>query len=70
MAFAPYVPDAKLGFVTDLWSPGPMVPPNNPNMTAVVRGLEKAGVTPERMAGGHGGIANYSELVRVVGSAR
>ena len=66
----PYVPDAKMGFVTDLWSPAPMMPPVNPNMTAVVRGLEKAGITPEKMAGGHGGVGNYADLVRAVGPAR
>jgi glyoxylase-like metal-dependent hydrolase (beta-lactamase superfamily II) len=66
----PYVPDAKLGFVTDLWNPGPMVAtPANPNMVAVVRGVEKAGIQPEKFAGGHGGIGNYADLVKAVGPA-
>jgi len=67
----PYVPDAKMGFVTDLWNPGPMVAtPANPNMVAIVRGMEKAGVQPEKFAGGHGAVGTYADLVRTVGTAR
>ena len=66
----PYVPDAKLGFVTDLWNPGPAVANANPNMVAIVRGMEKAGVQPERFAGGHGAVGNYADLTKAVGSAR
>jgi glyoxylase-like metal-dependent hydrolase (beta-lactamase superfamily II) len=67
----PYVPDAKMAFVTDLWNPGPMVPPTaNPLMTSIVRGMEKAGLQPEKFAGGHGSVGNYADLVRVVGPAR
>jgi glyoxylase-like metal-dependent hydrolase (beta-lactamase superfamily II) len=65
----PYVPDAKMGFVTDLWNPGPMVAtPANPNMVAIVRGMEKAGVTPDKFAGGHGAVGNYADLARAVGA--
>ena len=35
----PYVPDAKLGFVTDLWNPGAPVAMANPNMVALVNGV-------------------------------
>jgi glyoxylase-like metal-dependent hydrolase (beta-lactamase superfamily II) len=66
----PYVPDAKLGFVTDLWNPGPPVMNANPNMVALVRGVEKAGIQPERFAGGHGAVGNYADLMKAVGSAR
>jgi hypothetical protein len=66
----PYVPDAKLGFVTDLWNPGPPVMNVNPNMVALVRGVEKAGIQPERFAGGHGAVGNYADLMKAVGSAR
>jgi glyoxylase-like metal-dependent hydrolase (beta-lactamase superfamily II) len=66
----PYVPDAKLGFVTDLWNPGPPVNgPANPGMIAVMRGVEKAGIQPERFAGGHGAVGNYADLVRAVQAA-
>jgi len=63
----PYIPDAKTGFVTDLWNPGPMVAMPNPNMVAVVRGVEKAGIMPEKFAGGHGGIGDYAPLAAAVG---
>ena len=66
----PYVPDAKLGFVTDLWNPGPPVMNTNPNMVAVVRGVEKAGIQPEKFAGGHGAVGNYADLMRAVGTSR
>jgi glyoxylase-like metal-dependent hydrolase (beta-lactamase superfamily II) len=65
----PYVPDAKLGFVTDLWNPGPPVTNVNPNMVAVVRGVEKAGIKPDRFAGGHGAVGNYADLEKAVQSA-
>jgi glyoxylase-like metal-dependent hydrolase (beta-lactamase superfamily II) len=63
----PYIPDAKLGFVTDLWNPGaPINGPANPNMVAIVRGVEKMGIQPERFAGGHGAVGNYADLVQAV----
>jgi glyoxylase-like metal-dependent hydrolase (beta-lactamase superfamily II) len=64
----PYIPDAKMGFVTDLWNPGPPVTgPANPNMVAIVRGVEKMGIQPEKFAGGHGAIGNYADLANAVG---
>jgi glyoxylase-like metal-dependent hydrolase (beta-lactamase superfamily II) len=67
----PYIPDAKMGFVTDLWNPGPPpAMPANPNMIALVRGMEKAGIAPEKFAGGHGAVGNYADLVAAVSSAR
>jgi glyoxylase-like metal-dependent hydrolase (beta-lactamase superfamily II) len=67
----PYVPDAKLGFVTDIWSPGPMPPTaSNPMLVSLVRGVEKAGIQPEKFAGGHGGVGDYTDLVKIVGPAR
>ena len=62
----PYVPDAKLGFVTDLWNPGPPVMNVNPNMLAVVTGVQKMGIQPEKFAGGHGAVGNYADLVQAV----
>jgi glyoxylase-like metal-dependent hydrolase (beta-lactamase superfamily II) len=61
----PYVPDAKLGFVTDLWNPGPPVAAVNPNITAVVKGVEKWKLAPERFAGGHGAVDNYADVMQV-----
>ena len=63
----PYVPDAKLGFVTDIWSPGrPMPATADAGMISVVRGVDKMGIKPERFAGGHGFVDNYSVLVQLV----
>lgn len=63
----PYVPDAKLGFVTDIWSPGRGNPTSaDPGMISVVKGVEKFGIHPERFAGGHGFVDNYSVLTGLV----
>jgi glyoxylase-like metal-dependent hydrolase (beta-lactamase superfamily II) len=64
-----YIPDAKLGFVTDIWSPGrdPLPPKINPVLAAVVNGVKKAGITPARFAGGHGGVGDYAPLAALAG---
>jgi hypothetical protein len=38
-------------------------------MVAIVRGMEKAGITPEKFAGGHGAVGNYADLVHAVQQA-
>jgi glyoxylase-like metal-dependent hydrolase (beta-lactamase superfamily II) len=64
-----YVPDAKLGFVTDIWSPGagPLPDKLNPSLAALVAGVKKAGITPEKFAGGHGTTAEYAPLAALEG---
>jgi len=63
----PYVPDAKLAWVTDLWNPGaPIQGMPNPLQVSVVRAVEKAGIQPERFAGGHGAVGPYSDLAQAV----
>ena len=64
-----YVADAKIGFVTDLWSPGAGALPDklNPNLAAVVAGVKKTGITPTKFAGGHGSIADYAPLAALEG---
>src|SRR5271163_3232348 len=62
----PYIPDAKLGFVTDIWSPAPQIPPANPGTTALVKGIQKMGIQMDRMAGGHGGVGNFADLAKTV----
>jgi glyoxylase-like metal-dependent hydrolase (beta-lactamase superfamily II) len=63
-----YVPDAKLGFVTDLWNPGQQLPDKpNPALISVVRTVQRTGIQPERFAGGHGGVAPYDQLAKLVG---
>ena len=58
-----YVPDAKLGFVTDLWSPGPPLPAKiTPPLAAVVAGVRKYGIEPARFAGGHGSVGDFAPL--------
>jgi glyoxylase-like metal-dependent hydrolase (beta-lactamase superfamily II) len=57
-----YVPDAKLGIVSDLYVPGAPVP-SNPMVAALVTGIDKWGIKPERFAGGHGSTGPYSAVV-------
>jgi glyoxylase-like metal-dependent hydrolase (beta-lactamase superfamily II) len=69
----PYIPDAKLAFQTDLWVAGlPM--PSDPALAAFVKrsartivdGLQKAGVTADKLASGHGVVGDYADLVKYV----
>jgi len=62
-----YVSDVKLGFVTDLWSPGrdPLPAKLNPALASVVNGVNRWGLAPERFAGGHGSTGSYLELAKV-----
>ncbi len=62
-----YVPDVKLGFVTDLWSPGrdPLPPKINPGQQAIVTLVNRWGLQPEMFAGGHGSVGSYPDLARL-----
>lgn len=63
-----YVPDARLGFVTDIWTPGPPLPAKpNPGLVSVVSAVKKYNLQPERFAGGHGATAEYAGLARLAG---
>jgi glyoxylase-like metal-dependent hydrolase (beta-lactamase superfamily II) len=63
-----WVPDAKLGFVTDVWTPGPPLPAKpNPGLVSVVTTVKKFGISPERFAGGHGSVAPYAQLAVLAG---
>jgi glyoxylase-like metal-dependent hydrolase (beta-lactamase superfamily II) len=63
-----WVPHAKLGYVTDIWTPGPPLPAKpNPGLVSVVNTVKRAGLQPERFAGGHGSTADYQSLVKLVG---
>lgn len=63
-----YVPHARLGFVTDLWSPGVPLPEKpNPALMSVVNTVKRAGIQPERFAGGHGSTAPYEGLAKLAG---
>jgi len=63
-----WVPHARLGYVTDIWSPG--VPlPGKPNLglMSVVNAVKKNGMQAERFAGGHGTASDYAPLARLAG---
>ena len=62
-----WVPHARIGYVTDVWTPGPPLPAKpNPGLASVVNTVKRAGLQPERFAGGHGSTADYQMLVRLV----
>src|SRR5438270_840969 len=58
-----YVPDAKLGYVVDIWSPGrdKLSDKPTPGQAALVAAVAKFSSTPERFAGGHGSVAGVAE---------
>ena len=61
-----WLPDAKLAFNTDLWVTTPQpVTSSNPNLAALIAGVEKWGLQPEKMSGGHGTVADYAAGARV-----
>lgn len=64
-----YVADARLAFVTDIYSPGlPLPPKMNPGLQSVVNGVKKAGIQPLLFAGGHGSTAPYALLLGLAGN--
>lgn len=62
-----YVEDARLGFVTDIWSPGreKLGEKLTPGQAAVVATVKKYNLQPEKFAGGHGSTGSYAELAAV-----
>ena len=59
---AAYVPAARLLFVSDVLSPGPtLAPVGSAELVTLVRAR---GITVERVAGGHGGVANWADVER------
>ena len=64
-----YVPDAKLGFIVDIWSTAAPLPPKpTAGHREVVAGVKKWGLTPERFAHGHGQPAPYAPFAKFAGS--
>ena len=64
-----------MAFQTDLWAAGtPLRVPADPGFAAflngrtlaIVNGLQKAGIAPEKLAGGHGPVGDYADLVKYV----
>jgi glyoxylase-like metal-dependent hydrolase (beta-lactamase superfamily II) len=63
-----YVPDAKLAFVTDIWSPGGPLPDKlDAGLAALIAGVKKAGIEPVKFAGGHGSTGDYAPLAALEG---
>jgi hypothetical protein len=63
-----FVPEARLGFATDIWSPGAPLPEKlTPALAALVAGVKKAGISPLRFAGGHGSVADWAPLAALEG---
>lgn len=64
-----YIPDARLGWVADLWSPGrdKLGDKANPGQVALVEAVKRLSSTPERFAGGHGSTADYAPLAALAG---
>jgi glyoxylase-like metal-dependent hydrolase (beta-lactamase superfamily II) len=58
-----YVPDAKLGIISDLYTPGAPVP-SNAMVAALVKAVDKWRINPERFAGGHGSTGPYADVVQ------
>jgi hypothetical protein len=64
-----YVADARIAYVTDIYSPGPPLPAKiNPGLASVVNGAKKAGIQPLTVAGGHGSTAPYALLAALAGN--
>jgi glyoxylase-like metal-dependent hydrolase (beta-lactamase superfamily II) len=64
-----YVSDARIAWVTDVYTPGPPLPAKtNPALASVVNAVKKAGLQPQTVAGGHGGTAPYAPLANLAGN--
>jgi len=64
-----YVSDARIAYVTDIWSPGaaPLPEKLTPPLAALVAGVKKAGISPAKFAGGHGSVGDYAPLAALEG---
>ncbi|HEX9704917.1 MAG TPA: MBL fold metallo-hydrolase [Gemmatimonadales bacterium] len=63
---AAYVPAARILFNSDVLTPGPtLAPAGSAEIVALVRAR---GITVERVVGGHGGIANWQDVVAAAAS--
>jgi glyoxylase-like metal-dependent hydrolase (beta-lactamase superfamily II) len=66
-----YIPDARLGFVVDVWSPGrdKLGDKITPPQAAVVTAAKRLSSVPERFAGGHGTFADYAPLATLAATS-
>ena len=65
-----YVADARLAYVTDIWSPGrdPLPAKISSPLAALVTAVRQAGIAPTRFAGGHGSTGDYAPLAALAGN--
>jgi len=64
-----YVVDARIAYVTDIYSPGPKLPAKiNPALASVYNAVKKAGIQPLTVAGGHGSTAPFALLAALAGN--
>lgn len=65
-----YVPDARLAYVTDIWSPGrdPLPAKISSPLAALVNAVKQAGISPLKFAGGHGSTGDYAPLAALGGN--
>ncbi len=61
-----YLPNEKIAFVSDLYSPGGDVLPENANALAFYRGVMAANLDVEQVVGGHGGVGPFRDLAQVM----
>jgi glyoxylase-like metal-dependent hydrolase (beta-lactamase superfamily II) len=62
---AAYVPGTRLLFVSDVLTPGPtLAPAGSAEIVALARAR---GIAVDRVAGGHGGVANWTDVERAAG---
>ena len=65
-----YVPGARLGFVSDIWSPGRPLPPASSepgqNLVTLARSVQHWKLVPDRFAGGHGTVDAYAPVAALL----
>jgi glyoxylase-like metal-dependent hydrolase (beta-lactamase superfamily II) len=59
---AAYLPKEKLIFVSDLYTPGAVLQPGDTNAVAFLAAINKAGLSVDRVVGGHGGVGPFKDL--------
>ncbi len=60
-----YLPQEKIVFVSDIYSPGGTVQPGDPNALALYSALRNANILVDKIVGGHGGIGPFKDLAKV-----
>ena len=61
-----YLPNERIAFVADLYSPGGTPNPEDANARAFYDAVEAAGIDIDQVVGGHGGVGPYLTLARAM----